>query len=873
MTNPATREFKYYPEDFGDLTVKVRHMDLEFDVFDKETTVQSQLHLTALQDLTKLDLNAKNLEILDVVLIDGEASHEYLKEEDVLRVTFAEPISAGSEFTLYTKNICRPTSNILEGMYYDETPEGAPPQQITQCQQWGFQRIVPCIDDMTAKCTYRTTIIADACYTNWITNGDVAEGPTKIAEDRVKVVYHNTITPMATYLFFLGVGTYATFKKPFQYPDGKKFDLELLVPPSSDSEIAEKALQVLHDAVMWVYEHCGYQYTGTVYREIGMQNSDFGGMENVGNTTITTNRIMPFPEMTDGAFEYMIQVKLHEFYHNLNGSEVTGRSPFEIWLNEAVTVHVEREYHAHLFGSDYSRMDTVLTLHHPRGTFARDDSAAAMPIEPDGFNDPNELITGVTYVKAPEFVRMIQTLMGVETFRKALALYHSRYKHSNASRAQWVECMEEVSGLDLQKMAQDWLKKSSYPTITVTSDYDEATRQYTVHLKQNGNWEFPFRLALVDEHGANLAERTEHVRAAEHTVIFDDVDRPAFLSLNRDHSVFGKVKYEASEDELYLQSQKDPDVVGRFLAFKELANREKLALLKGESNQPSERFVDLYFEGLIAPEMIALFEHVEDEAFEHDYLRLYEVVKTIKTAVATKYKDQLLEMYNHYHNLAFEGDYVPVQAKLIKARQVANSALALLAKLDTPDIHQLVHAQYDENKCASDRVTAFSLYLDMTAPDKMDLLKDYQSHAEKNLVMWESFLATVARSSSPDIIQLCRAVEQSPAFRIDQANDQRALFAAFAGNRKKSLLTEEGRAYLQEKILQLAPINEYNTGHMLQAFGAIDKAPAVHRGALAQLLQDVRAQLDAQKTPSVANTIDRILKNSPKAVGEGESKE
>ena len=55
-----------------------------------------------------------------------------------------------------------------------------------------------------------------------------------------------------------------------------------------------------------------------------MQNSDFGGMENVGNTTITANRIMPFPFMTDPAYEYMARVKVHEFYHNLNGSEVTG---------------------------------------------------------------------------------------------------------------------------------------------------------------------------------------------------------------------------------------------------------------------------------------------------------------------------------------------------------------------------------------------------------------------------------------------------------------------------------------------------------------------------------------------------------------------
>ncbi len=149
--------------------------------------------------------------------------------------------------------------------------------------------------------------------------------------------------------------------------------------------IAEK-MRSLNEKIL-----CGYIYTGSVYREIGMQNSDFGGMENVGNTTIMTNRLMPFTGMTDPGFEYLLCVKVHEYYHNVNGSEVTGSTPFEIWLNEAVTVHIERQYHAFHFGEEYSRLKTLLSLLDPAdGTLARDTGAAAMPIEPEGFNDPDD---------------------------------------------------------------------------------------------------------------------------------------------------------------------------------------------------------------------------------------------------------------------------------------------------------------------------------------------------------------------------------------------------------------------------------------------------------------------------------------------------
>ncbi|NTV78248.1 MAG: DUF3458 domain-containing protein, partial [Clostridiales bacterium] len=530
--------YKYYPDDFGELTVKVVHMDLLFDMFADHTKVTSHLKLQTLANpINELELNCKNLEIISVSCREYDINYEYRTTDDILLIKFGQTVPENTEILINTQTICRPTKNILEGLYYDETPAGAPPQQITQCQQWGFQRIVPCIDDMEAKCTYTTTIIADERYTNLITNGDIKEARHSVGNGRDRIVYDNSITPMAPYLFFLGVGTYDTFKREFEYPDGHTFDLELLVPPGSDPLIAQRALDVLYDSIMWIHlftgspdqynqfekrreimamvrerdqlknkadsanekiakiredlkkavesVQTGYRYTGTVYREIGMQNSNFGGMENVGNTTITTNRIMPFPQMTDGAFEYMIRVKVHEFYHNLNGSEVTGKSPFELWLNEAVTVHIERMYHAYHFGEAYSRLGEVLEFLAPgSGTFALDRGAASMPIIPDGFNDPDDLITSVTYVKAPEFVSMIETLIGKETFVKALNVYHSRYKHSNASSWDWVEVMEEVSGHEFKDMAKTWLKQTQFPLVHVKSSYDEKEKIFTLFLEQ-----------------------------------------------------------------------------------------------------------------------------------------------------------------------------------------------------------------------------------------------------------------------------------------------------------------------------------------------------------------------------------------------------
>lgn len=958
------RLYKYYPEDFGELTVEVLHMDLVFDVYDDRTNVKSILRARTLAEpVENFELNCKDLEVRAVSCFQFECNYRYRKADSILEVNFRNPVPPGTEFAIVTDTVCRPTKNILEGLYYDETPAGAPPQQITQCQQWGFQRIVPCIDDMSAKCTYRTTIIADARYTNLITNGDVVRERESLGNGRDKIVYENTVTPMATYLFFLGVGTYETFRQEFEYPDGDTFMLELLVPPKSPEGPAWRALDILNDAVMWVYLFTGpeqydgeklavrqklrglirdrdrlkrteagngngngngagngagngngngpegredrenaserlqelrreiaelaaglspgYKYTGTVYREIGMQNSDFGGMENVGNTTITTNRIMPFSQITDSAFEYMVQVKVHEYYHNQNGSEVTGKSPFEIWLNEAVTVLVEEQYHAFLFGKDYCRLQRVLDLLAPgSGTFALDSGAASMPIIPDGFNDPNDLITAVTYVKAPEYVHMVEALIGKEAFVRGLDNYFKKFKHSNASTEDWIQAMEEESGQPLREMADIWLKQTKFPVVDVKTEYDVNARKFTLYLRQQvpeggKPWDFPFRAALVDENGKDLAEVLERISGEAAKIVIENVDRPAFLSLNRGYAFYGKLVYEASEAELLLQVKKDSDITGRFTAFYTLTDREKLRLLKDPKVKPSLTFVELYYKLLNDRELLekaggqflAIFESVEDEKLAHRYQGLYDVKQRLMRAVAEKYTNSITSLYHYFEEESTVRDRtLEEEAKAIKNRQAKNVCLGVLATLDTPEIHGLIIQQFETATCASDRLAAFAAYMNSSAPDKMELLAAFEAKSRQNLVTWEAFLGVTGSNSSPEVVELVRRAESSKAFRIEQANDQRALYGSFARNRKKALQTEEGRAFMEEALLKLAAVNEYSTVNMLNAFADIDRMEEKYHEPLVKILASLLEKLDSEKYPSVYNRSKKLLLGAPVAL-------
>ena len=926
------REFKYYPEDFGDLPVKVMHMDLDFDVFDDHTIVESTLHFRSLiENLKDLELNAKNLEILEV-----SEDYEYFKDKDILKVSFKNPLNLNQEYKVRTKVVTRPSWNILEGIYYDISPEGCPCTQITQCQQWGFQRITPCIDDMTAKCTYFTTITADSQYTDYLTNGDLASEIQDLGNGRVKVEYANNVTPMATYLFFLGVGTYATFTKEFEYPNGDTFELALLVPPNSDAQVAEHSLEVLYDSIMWVhlftgpdtyknfevsslvYNLCkerevlkkkgekldliraqineviesnnlvlGYKYTGTVYREIGMQNSDFGGMENVGNTTITTNRIMPHFDMSDGGYEYMVKVKVHEFYHNLNGSEVTGRSPFEIWLNEAVTVFIEQLYSGFVFGERYERLDTILGFLAPTsGTFALDMGVASMPIEPVGFNDTNELITGVTYVKAPEFVRMVESILGKENFVKALDLYHTKFKHSNASSSQWIDCMQEYTEVDLNAFSKPWLKNTCHPIVEVETSFEEENLIVTLkqtNYKEDSHWHLPVSLAVFDKSGEKIFEDQFFIDEPIAEFEIQDLKDYGFISVNRNFSFFGQVMYNQSLDELYLQAEKDDDIANKYLAFKKIFDHEKTQILEGKSKDFSDKFLDYYINTLTNQELflefgtllLTNFESVDDSRFKYQFDKLFELNQKFKKSLVNKYEDQIFNLFNKVYELSLKDSGLEFHydnAQKIKLRQVKNLCLSLLASTEKDEYLDIVKDQYFNAQNATDKMSAFRIYMNSNASDKYDILDIHEKYASSNLVAWESFLYSISSLHCKDVIEIIERVEKNPSFNITQANDQRGLFVGFAHNKKISLLTDSGRDYLKSKLLELSKINEYSAGRILNVFGALDKMDIEHSVKLIKILIDIQSELSQESYPSVYNTISRIVKGSVNTYSEFEKR-
>ena len=161
--------FRYKRSDFRWPPVQLNHMEVTLSFFDTRVDGTATLTLTAREPLSTLELDACDIEIDAVALSPAEKSSrggsDFLPCEfalDAARrklvIPLPRPLAIGETLRVFARCRCAPSASLLEGLYRDTTPPGAPQQYMSQCQQWGFQRILPVIDVCTAKCTFRTTL-------------------------------------------------------------------------------------------------------------------------------------------------------------------------------------------------------------------------------------------------------------------------------------------------------------------------------------------------------------------------------------------------------------------------------------------------------------------------------------------------------------------------------------------------------------------------------------------------------------------------------------------------------------------------------------------------------------------------------------------
>lgn len=874
-----SRQYKYRSEDFGPLPVALHHLTIYINFAEEGVEARNCLDMTAKHDLEEIALDANGLEIIAVSFCAGPEdeqgtplAYEYVDSGNRLKVKLPRRISAGERFFIRTHTRCFPSAHMLEGIYKDSTPPGAPQQYMSQCQQWGFQRIMPIFDDCRAKCTMTTTIEADSAYTHLISNGNISrtlnpEGrpvPKKGCPGRQVITFENPV-PMAPYLFLVCAGTWDTLEDTVTYPSGRTVRLEYLVPPGAVDEV-RIPMEILKASVLWIQRTQDYEYTGDSYRTICMNKSNFGGMENVGNTTIVTDAALVNEHTPDTGLLYAHSVIVHEFEHNQCGSETTMDTPFDVWLNEAYTVDVERRFMADTFDPAFIRLFQVDGIRNPLlGPLAIEDAGHAGRIVREGFNDPDELIDGVTYVKAAEVIRMLRLIIGDDSFRRGKTLYFSRYHNANATTDQYFECFEEASGISLDQFKRQWLYTIGYAKVTASTNYDASAGTYGITFNQelkDGQTPFhlPIALSLVDKKGHDMkrTQRVFQLRSATGTCLFENIsEEPAFVSMNRDYSFYGTFQHvNATPEARYLQACMDPDAYNRVDAMRQLTDTERIRLLLNPDEPVGADWLSLYgdliSDGTIPSALKAYFLRIDEQPLDRAYAVWYQELvvarEKLMLAVNRLYRSSMLDLFNSLDTYDAAKRRSPKDG--IEERLLKNVLIELIVADDSPESHEVIISHFRAATTAADRLAALLSLNRSSSPQRRALLEEVYSKWHVHLSGYANYLRVVAGGTREDVFEMIEAEKRRPGFDITHPTWSRALFLPMAAN-NKMVWSSQGIRWITGKIIELAPINATTTGRLLNTFQHVRLMKPHLQASVKQALDNIIEGVSKVECPAV----------------------
>jgi len=767
-------------------------------------------------------------------------------------------------FTLETVTYCNPEANkALTGLYLSRGI------YCTQCEAQGFRRITYFLDRPDVLATYTTRIEADRDEAPvLLSNGDPLERGTLEAGKRHYAVWRDP-HPKPCYLFALVGGNLASYASDFTTASGRKVDLRIYVEPGKESRCAW-AMDALKRSMRWDEERFGREYDLGVFNIVAVSDFNMGAMENKGLNIFNDGLILASPETaTDATFAAIERVIAHEYFHNWTGNRITCRDWFQLCLKEGLTVFRDQEFCADQRSATVERIRDVRGL--KAAQFPEDAGPLAHPVRPGRYIEINNFYTATVYNKGAELVRMLQTLLGREGFRKGMDLYFERHDGQAATVEDFVTCFEDATGKDLQQF-MTWYSQAGTPELVCQLKYDARAKTADLTIAQvlpptpgehkKKPLHIPIRVGLLGGNGQDLAltlasgqqldDGLVEVRKRTETFRFRDVPSRPVPSLLRGFSAPVNLTIDLADADLQFLMANDSDLYNRWQAAQDYATRVLVDAVKairaGKRPAKPSAFVAALGVTLgdisLEPGFRAQFMFLPSEsdlarviAQDVDPLAIHKARKELRKAIGTTHYRALADTYRDSEP---EGPYSPAPEAAGK-RALRNAALGYLASRGRPEDIARVAAHFANARNATDEVSALAMLSELRSPERAKAFERFYERWKGDHLVIDNWFAYQATSPLPSALAAVVKLTRHPLFSIKNPNKVRALVGTFAMANPVNFNRPDGKGYefLADRVLEIDAFNPQVAARLLSAFRSWKALEAGRRRLAKKTLQRV----------------------------------
>lgn len=839
----------------------IDEVHLSFDLGAETTRVKARLEVRRNQSVNDghaaLVLVGEDLTTLRVAL-DGRvlATDEYTVSEGSLTIP-----GVPDHFELETEVDIHPAANkALSGLYVSDDTF------CTQCEAEGFRRITWFLDrpDVMARYTVEITGDAKACPV-MLSNGnrtseEVPEG------GRHRVVWKDPF-PKPCYLFALVAGDLACHSGTFTTKSERDVRLEIWVE-HRDADKCEHALRSLQRAMKWDEQRFGLEYDLDIYMIVAVSAFNMGAMENKGLNIFNSAYVLARQDTaTDADYQNIEAVIAHEYFHNWTGNRVTCRDWFQLTLKEGLTVFRDQEFTADMTSRAVKRIGDVRSLRTVQ--FAEDAGPTAHPVRPDSYVKMDNFYTSTVYEKGATVVRMYQTLLGRDGFRKGMDLYFERHDGDAVTCDDFLAAMADANGVDLAGLGR-WYSQAGTPTVHATGVHDAAAKTFALTLTQSlpsthsGPEAVPLHIpvatGLLGASGADMQLELDGVAADgttvnlelvdwETTFTFTGVSERPVPSLLRDFSAPVKLEMDRERTELAFLAANDSDAFNRWEALQTLG-RDVLLELAAKSAAGGDLAMDSSLTQAVgkvladteldgALKALALVLPSERELAQSmdviDPDALFAARRFARRSLAEAHADALRETYDANVDATYSNDQAAIARRSLK-----NAALGYLAALETEESIALVGRQFDGADNMTDSFAALAILSGSEHAERERCLKAFYERWKDEALVVDKWFAVQAGAESPATFDRVLALARHPDFTLENPNRARSLLRTFAAN-QVHFHRIDGAAYRfhADRVIELDGSNPQLASRLVSAFNPWKRFDAARQALMRTELERI----------------------------------
>ena len=457
--------------DYKSPAYTIRSVQLDIALNPLKTLVVNHMKIERMpgHENQPLVLQGEEQELISV-RIDGKIIQEYETTADTLTL---KDLPEKFELSITSSNAPNQNTSLM-GLYVSNG------NFFTQCEAEGFRKITYFLDRPDIMATYQVTLRAiKNDFPILLSNGNL------IKQEELGNGWHSATWqdpfPKPSYLFALVAGKFQAIERTIKSQSGKDKLLQVWVE-SKDLEKTQHAMDSLIASIRWDEKRYGLELDLDRFMIVAVGDFNMGAMENKGLNIFNTKFVLANPETaSDIDYSNIESVVAHEYFHNWTGNRVTCRDWFQLSLKEGLTVFRDQEFSADQMGSDsgraVKRIEDVRLLRQVQ--FPEDAGPMAHPIRPDSYQEINNFYTVTVYEKGAEIIRMQQTLLGREGFRKGMDLYFKRHDGQAVTCDDFVAAMADANQKDLNQF-KHWYSQAGTPRVQVNESFEDGRYQITL---------------------------------------------------------------------------------------------------------------------------------------------------------------------------------------------------------------------------------------------------------------------------------------------------------------------------------------------------------------------------------------------------------